>query len=361
MSRSHRLPRRLLRRVLTLACLVAAATPTLARADKVTVKGTVLEGVVKSVTPKEVVMETIYGAGTITIPVADVQAIETSQPFHVYHGDDEKEVGPIVGISPTEMKVEEAGTTESVATADVWAARRDYGDEGNVIDWLRLELPYWTGNLDFGLSYNQATVDSFSIGGGIGLRRERGPSRLRIDTLARRGTQKSKGDDRELLVSEVYGIVRPEYDLTKRLFWYGSFEAEHDGVEEVAARLIPKSGLGYRIYESEKAWFAVDGGFGYVWERFFGGDTNSYPAAAFGAEHDWKLPFGAVWHSRVDYTPSLTSWTDDYLLRGETSLLFPFTDTLSFEVSLVDLYNSSPAEDTDRNSLSSLAGLSLGF
>jgi len=344
-----------------LLSLAAAFVPVLARADKVTVKGTVLEGTVKSVTPTEIVMETVYGAGTITIKVADVEAIETTQPFHVYHGDDEREVGPIVGLTPKQVTVEEAGKPEEVATGEVWAARRDYGDDANVIDWLRLELPYWTGSFDFGLNYNQATVDSFAIGGGLGLKRERGPSRLKLNLLARRGTQKSKGEDKELLVSEAYGILRPEYDLTERLFWFGSFEAEHDGIEEVAARLIPKSGLGYKVYKSENAWFAVDGGFGYVWERFFGGETNDFPAAAFGAEHDWKLPFGAVWHSRVDYTPSLSDWMNDYLLRGETSLLFPFTETLSFKVSLIDLYDSSPAEDTDRNSLSSLVGLALGF
>jgi len=52
---------------------------------------------------------------------------------------------------------------------------------------------------------------------------------------------------------------------------------------------------------------------------------------------------------------------DDFLLRGETSLLVPLISKLSFKVSLVDLYNSSPADDTQKNSLATLVGLSLGF
>jgi len=52
---------------------------------------------------------------------------------------------------------------------------------------------------------------------------------------------------------------------------------------------------------------------------------------------------------------------DDFLLRGETSLLVPLISKLSFKVSLVDLYDSSPADDTQKNSLATLVGLSLGF
>jgi putative salt-induced outer membrane protein YdiY len=52
---------------------------------------------------------------------------------------------------------------------------------------------------------------------------------------------------------------------------------------------------------------------------------------------------------------------DDYLLRGETALLVPMTEGLSFKASVVDLYNSSPAEDSKSNTLATLLGLSLGF
>ena len=45
----------------------------------------------------------------------------------------------------------------------------------------------------------------------------------------------------------------------------------------------------------------------------------------------------------------------------ETALLVPMTEGLSFKASLVDLYNSSPDEDSQSNTLSTLLGLSLGF
>ena len=51
----------------------------------------------------------------------------------------------------------------------------------------------------------------------------------------------------------------------------------------------------------------------------------------------------------------------EFLLRGETSLLVPLISRLSFKVTVVDLYNNNPADDTEKNSLATLVGLSLGF
>ena len=78
----------------------AARLASAAAADRVTVKGTVLEGTVKSISAKQVVMTTVYGKGDLAIGTEDVSAIETDAPFHVYKADDGTEVGPVVGVTP---------------------------------------------------------------------------------------------------------------------------------------------------------------------------------------------------------------------------------------------------------------------
>jgi len=98
----------------------------------------------------------------------------------------------------------------------------------------------------------------------------------------------------------------------------------------------------------------------YVYERFFGGGTNQYPGRL--AESDRQLPIRvASWHNRLDYTPSFDGLLGDYLLRFETALLIPMWEAISFRVSIVNLYDSTPAEGTDENSLATLIGLSYGF
>jgi len=351
-----------LRHRLVLAVCLVALLPLAARADRVTVKGTVLEGKVKSITSKAVVIETVYGKGDITIDPKDIEAIETDAAFHVFHGDDVDSTGPVVGVTPDAVTVKPAdGAPEAIAFSDIYVTRREPGPEGGFLDQLAIDLAYWEGNLDFGFSFVDATADSTSLGTSLGLRRNRGPSRLRIDATHLYATNKSRGESRETTSDEVSGQIRLEHDVWPRIFVFGSQYGEYDGVEDLSIRSISRAGFGYRIFENESAWISVDGGPGYVYERYFGGDTNDYPTIGLGAESDWKLPvMGATWHSRFDYTPSLLSGSD-FLLRGETSLLVPLISRLSFKFSLVNLYNNSPAEDTEKNNLSMLVGLSLGF
>jgi putative salt-induced outer membrane protein YdiY len=350
---------------------LAWTIPDAAWCDRVTVKGTVLEGTIQLITSEVVVLETVYGKGALSIATGDVEAIETTGDFHVFHGDDVHSVGRIVGVSPQAIQVASADGPAQIAFGEVWSVRSDPGPDAGALERLPVALSYWSGNVDLAFSATQATTHTTALATAVGLRRERGPSRLRFDASYQRATTAEDEDDdrtpedesdEDVTASELRGLVRQEYDLTKRLYVFGSLEAEHDGVEELAIRSVPKVGLGYVVYESETTRVAVDGGGAYVYERFFGGDENSYPAAALGAESDVELPvLSATWHSRIDYTPSLTDWTRDYLLRGETSLAVPIGKGLSFKASLVDLYNSSPAEDAKGNTLSTLVGLSLGF
>ena len=350
-------------RIQLLLVALALLLPVAAHADRVTVKGTVLEGKITSITKKSVVLETVYGAGALVIDTKDIEAIETDVPFHVFHGDDVDSLGPVVGVNPEQVTVTPAGgAPEAIPFGDVYVIRRDPGPEAGILDRLGVELAYWEGNFDLGFSYVNATSDSSALGIAGGLRRERGPSRLKLEAAYHRSTSKEQGESEDVTTDELYGQVRQEYDLTPRFFAFGSLYAENDGVEDLSIRLIPRVGFGYKLFTSENAWITLDGGPGYVYERYYGGDTNKYPMIGLGAESDWKLGLlGASWHNRLDWTPSVLGPFSDFLLRGETALLIPLISRLSFKVSVVDLYNSSPADDTEKNSLATLVGLSLGF
>src|SRR5262245_16489023 len=350
-------------RRLPIAAALALLVPGGAAADRVTVKGVTLEGTVKAVSAKEVLMNTVYGKGELAIAVGDVEAIETEAPFHVFHGHDVDTLGRVVGVSKEAILLETggAGPTE-VPFADVYTTRRDPGPDADFLQRTAVDLAYWRGNFDLAFSAAVATDDTLALGTGFGLHRERGPSRLGIEGRYRLATQKLRGQSSETTQNEAYGLIRQEYDLTPRIFVFGAADAEYDEIEELTIRTIPRAGLGYVLYKSEDVRLAAEAGGGYVYQRFFGGDTTNYPTAVFGAESDVKLPVaGATWHTRVDYTPSLTHWADDWLLRGETTLLVPLASSISFKTSLIDVYNSSPAADTDKNSFSTLVGHSLGF
>ena len=348
--------------------------PSLAAADLVTVKGTVLEGTVHSISTKEVVMETVYGKGDLEIKTEDVAAIETDAPFHVYQANDTLAVGRVVGVTPAALTVAaDDGTRTEIAFENVQAVPRDPGEDANWFERRPVESPWWSGTFDLALSATESTHDATALAVGFAATRERGPSRLKLGASYLRGTTQDdsaerdpvtgvKDDGEEITANELRGFIRQEYDITKRVFVLGSFEAEHDGVESLAYRLIPKVGAGYKFWDEEKRYLAVDAGPAYVYERFYDDSLNNYLSIGFGAESKIGLPWlDASWQTRVDYLPSITDWMDDYRLRGETALLVPIVEQLSLKASVIDDYNSQPAEDTSANSLTTLLGLSLTY
>lgn len=357
--------------------------PSLSAADRVTVKGAVLEGKVKAISAKQIVMQTVYGKGDLTIKTGDVAAIETDAPFHVFKSDDGTQVGPIVGITPAAVTIAQAdGRTTEIPFDDVQAAPRDAGPDANWFERRPMESPWWSSQYDFALSATESTIDSSALKLGFAAKRERGPSRLKFGASYLRGTSqdddtKRLNDDpdtpedesllkedgsEEITASELRGFIRQEYDLTKHVFGLGSFDAEHDGVEALSYRLIPKVGLGYKIVNTETAYFAVDTGVAYVYESFYDGSLNNYVALAFGAESKWTLPWlGAAWYTRGEYLPSITDWANDYRLRGETGLLIPLLEHVSIKASVIDEYTGQPADDTLSNAFTTLMGLSLTY
>jgi hypothetical protein len=365
--------------VIRLLVATLLLVPSLAAADRVTGKGAVLEGKVKSISSKQIVMETVYGKGDLTIATADVTAIETDAPFHVYKADDGTQVGPVVGITPAAVTLAQPdGAPAEIPFDQVQAAPRDAGEGASWFARRPVESPWWNTHYDFAYSATQSTINSSALALGFGATRERGPSRLKFGGTYLRGTTQDKfpeeddpttpledestDGDRHITTDELRGFVRQEYDVTARTFAFGSIDAEHDGVETLSYRLIPKVGAGYKIVSSEPLYVAVDAGVAFIYESFYDSPHNSYAALALGGEHKWKLPvLGVSSYSRVDYLPSITDALDDYRLRGETGLLVPLLEQLSLKASVIDDYNAAPAEDTSANSLTTLLGLSLVY
>ena len=53
-------------------------------------------------------------------------------------------------------------------------------------------------------------------------------------------------------------------------------------------------------------------------------------------------------HWRTDYLPAVDDW-GDYLVRSEAALLVPMISWLKFKIGVSETYDSTPAEDSDKN------------
>ena len=226
---------------LGVALLLLLASP--AAADKATVKGTTLEGTVLSVTKTAVQMKTVYGDGTLTFKIEDVSRIETDGVLRLHHGDELTEAKAMDVAGGT---VNADGDAFALATLEA-VQNTTPGKELGIMDRIALQYPFWSGNFDLAFNYTDSTVNSLSIASGLALKREKAPTRflLAVNYLRSTSEDDEGNDEGDVHANELRGATRFEYDLSPRWFAFGSAEAEHDEVERLSLRAIPKVGMGY--------------------------------------------------------------------------------------------------------------------
>ncbi|MCW5892230.1 MAG: DUF481 domain-containing protein [bacterium] len=335
--------------------------PAVAHADEITVKGDTLKGTVKSLTGEDVEFETVYGKGTLSIPYADVERLDTEGAYRVFHGGGETR-GRLTGVEDGAVVLTTAdGTTERIATASIDEVYSEQDIADSFATRLHADLPYWSAEASTGLSLTRARVDTTAYAAGFRAERKRAPTRFLVVGDYTYSTQKEEGQDSTKLTDDAAGQVRFEYDFAQDWFAYGNGTAEYDAIQRLSIRGVPEAGLGYRLYETKDSFWSVYGGGAWVYERYFDGTHNDYASVVFGTETELALPYDATFRAGATYLPALDDWQNDYLIRSYASLSVPVWKMIAMKASLVDDYDSTPAPDTPPNSLSLLLGLALTF
>ncbi|MEM7411849.1 MAG: DUF481 domain-containing protein [Myxococcota bacterium] len=345
--------------------------------DIVVVKGDSLRGTVVDLTPAGAVFEPIHGAGSIVIPWADIESIQSSTEFGILYGDDGEAQGQLLDVLDDGNSLligTEGGAAQRIEPGTLFRTFRDGAVNATLMDRLRSTFRYWEASFDAGAAYNSSATETVLGTTGLRLFREKGPTRFLLEGSGRYGNQKSRGEERSVTENVVIGFLRGEYDFTDRLYGYASLRGTHDAIQHLALRGEPRAGAGAHIVRSDRFNFSADVGGAWIYEQFFGTEPidglpplkrnrgrNNYWTIAFGAQADAQLPFGTIWRGRAEYLPAVDDWERDYLIRAETSLEFPLLEWLAFRVALIDEYDNTPAEGARRNRVTTTAALSLRF
>lgn len=354
------------RRIALVALLATLVLGRTAAADEIVVQGDRLRGTVVSVTATTVVFETKYGKGNIEIPIEEVESLSTEKEYVFSHGDDGLTQGRILGVEEGVVLVGPEGSDPvRVPTGDIQIVQSREAYEESPLAAAKNTMRYWSGNLDLGFSLTQSTVDSTSLGAGLGVKRVKGPARFSFDSGFTYATQQKRGETETKLSDQLFGKVREEYDLSPRFFGYGNGWLEYNGIQRLSVRGIPEAGVGYKFWKSEEKdstdFFAGTIGGSWVYEKFFGGMDQDYFAVSFGLQAEVPLPYGSKFTGSVSYLPSVTDFTNDFLIKSEAALLFPIYKQLSFKFSIANDYDNTPAPDTSFNYLTTLIGLSASL
>ena len=349
--------------------LALTAAPTRAEPpdapDEITVKGQTLRGKIRRMGDQTVEFETIYGEGTLRIPLEDIEDVRTGEPFRVYFGErDETTGGRLLGVHDGLLVVgddPDDAITVDIAEIRFGVSQPEY--EASFMNRLRSDFRHWDVELETSLNFEDGAVDKQKLRFGGRVERRRDPLRLLLRTTYALDRQKERDQPRRTTKDEFSGVLRAEYTVWKKLFVFGLMGGEFDRPRRVEARLFPTGGLGYRLFDSERAKLSPRLGFGWVLEEFRGADNNDdnndYASAYLGLEGSYEFAGGALIRGEAAYWPGLEK--DDWLFRSELSLTVPVWDPISLRASMININDNNPTPDTGNNKFETLIGVVLSF
>jgi putative salt-induced outer membrane protein YdiY len=135
---------------------------------------------------------------------------------------------------------------------------------------------YWTANYDLAFAFTDATTDTTSFSTALELRRKKKLTDFFFGAYYFFSSAKESGESRVTNENRLLGRTRLDRDLTDRSFAFGQISAEYDETQSFSLRTDPVVGVGYRFVAREKLTISGRTGPDYVYQRYFGGDTEDY-------------------------------------------------------------------------------------
>jgi len=329
---------------------------------EIAVKGQDLEGSVVGFMADGVEFETVYGKGAIVIPWADAERLRSEKEFVILYGEEGLAIGRAWGLKEGKLLVGESPEKATeIPVEQIYRSLTREKYETSRLEAMRVRYRYWNANFDLAFAYTEATVETNAFAVGLEFERKKEPTELFLGAYYRYATTQPQGEEQIKNEDRLFGRARLDYTISDRLFSFGALTAERDEIQEIRFRTDPNVGLGYRFVKRENLIISGRVGPGYVYQKYFDGQTNDYFTILFGGDLDAKLPYGSKLRIRVEYLPAVDDWTDNYLVRGGLDFTVPIIGWLDFKFTIFDIYNSQPQPGTQRNSFITTAGLSLRF
>lgn len=153
---------------------------------------------------------------------------------------------------------------------------------------------------------------------------------------------------------------KTDFDLVARWYAYNLLGAGYDHVRKIDLRYDVGPGVGWRMLKRPTIAFNVEAGFDYQTEDRNGSPDTSRFFARLSQSGSWKINHRFSLDHRFDYLPGLED-PSEFRLRGEATLRYWLLQHLSLNLTLLDIYDTSPAKDVTPNDLQFRSSIGVKF
>lgn len=222
-----------------------------------------------------------------------------------------------------------------------------------------VKLPTWAFDLQLGasLQYNQRSYQNVS-----GLFQANYTNKLTRDIFEYSAAYgRTEG---VVSANRMDGNNRTEYDFDKsrRTYVFNAVDAGYDRVRKIDFTWDDTVGIGYKLIQ--KTNFVLNASFGVNYqEQFFSDEgTKDYFSLNAGESATWSINRHVSLNEKFDVYPRMSD-LGKYRFRAESNVNVKLNDpgTIYLVFSVIDQYDSRPAEDVTRNDLQLISRIGMKF
>jgi putative salt-induced outer membrane protein len=217
--------------------------------------------------------------------------------------------------------------------------------------------PVWTGSASAGLGLTAGNSDTRNLN--LAFEATRDPKTRNVLKFA--ALYFWNEQDGEASANRLSLLARDEYKLSPRTFVFGQVQYLRDPFKEIEYLIAPTGGLGYKLVDTDRTKFSVDGGAGGSWEKNTGLDVEFSGAVTGGEQFSHKLSDTASVTQAVSALWKMDDFGDALYTFG-AGIAASVTTRVAMKLEVLDTYKTKPpSDDVKKNDVALIASLAYKF
>ena len=159
----------------------------------------------------------------------------------------------------------------------------------------------------------------------------------------------------------MYGSFKTDFDLgaSRRIYVYNLAGAGYDEVQKINLRYEIGPGFGYHMLTRTNLILNAEAGMNYQVQYLRNNESTYNFYYRLAEDFTWKFAKKFTFDEKFEFFPQVDF--GEYRLRFESNFRFWFLENLSFNLTLLDLYNTQPASGVSRNDLQIRSSIGVKF
>ncbi len=333
-------------------------------ADQILMKnGDRLTGKIIKKDGDKIVIET-ENAGTVSILWSSVERVTADQTLNIELADGQLVKGTVKADKAEKLTVETKDTgSVTVEKEKITVVRSEEEQVKFIAERDRMLNPsfgdLWSGSADVGYSFTTGNSKTRAFTAGLKAVRETTRDKISLYANAVQASNSTTGVS-ITTAQAVWAGARYDYNLSPKMFIYGSADFEHDSPQLLDLRSVFGAGVGYRAIRNERTQLDVFGGGAYNMEFYKAGIRRNSAELSFGNELKHKINPRMLLSQRLVIFPNVSDF-GRFRAQFDASVVTDINSWLGWHITLADRFNSDPVLGAQRNDLLLSTGLRVNF